>query len=977
MINTVLDNYPPQNLRSHTILRFFAEDLEEKENIKFVEAIFNRGSWVLPTEIFKSSDSFNLKEYTNDKFYQIFNEWVDKRIKHNSFLSQKSKNVNIPNRIIYEFIEALFSINNLGFPVELLSALERLLVNCDSKYLKVLYEKSFNLVITNFDEKEIEIIFGYFSDIYTINPLNNIGQFLYALLDKLTYSHKVFNLSSNFIAKLNALSDAFKKEDYINDYFIVISILQIEIIKNKKLDLNDSKFDYLIRPTIDQLEKGNLVNLIFFNFLMKFNYSFNNYDVDNAIIALLERIQEKTREDHDKNIDYLVNDFIEKSDQYFKLLLFYLNFIPNELSKEILIVFIKTIDGAREFFSSKMLWFNEYNNFTLIPGDIVSYNHPGFQVKIDKAFLTQHEKAKKIKNNFSSKVFDKFYAHGFLNKNNIYNYKKLKNIVSKTRKFGDSIENLEEKLSKIIIPDQFIIEYLNYKTSNKGNVIRFNLPENEKDLRLLKTYNIQATCPSLELFLVNKSYQFLNKQSPFINKSEIFYRYFTVDFNNNIKFNLSECNFWTLLKEYRPNLYKQTYVKEKNNKKAFEKLINAYDNGVILEGIVKSRTKGGLFVEVFGVEVFLPGSQIDINRIQNFDQYLNKKIEFKVINIDYEFKSVVVSRREVLNLSIDKTRKKIISEIEIGGIFEGVVKNITNYGVFVDLGGVDGLIHTKDLSWSKNKNPNEIVELNQKLNVVILDFDSLIRDRSLSLQTLLPSLNIELGLKQLSKDPWDSLGEQFKFGDKVKGKVVNIIGYGIFIEILPGIEGLIHHTEVDWYSRIKDNDLRLKYLKVLFNKGDEVEAVIRNINIEHRKISLSIKRLTKDPRKDLKKWKDLKNKLAIGTQHSCIVKGITKFGVFVELETGIDGLIHKDDLSKDLAEWLKKMTTSDIKAWIRQREYIEHSVTIENGDLNELCEIRRSLCDSEMKLNYGDKLDVVIIEINVEEFKINLGQKQE
>jgi small subunit ribosomal protein S1 len=913
MINTVLDNYPPQNLRSHTILRFFAEDLEEKEKIKFVEAIFNRGSWVLPTEIFKSSDSFNLKEYTNDKFYQIFNEWVDKRIKHNSFLSEKSKNVNVPYRIINEFIEALFSINNLGFPVELLSALERLLVNCDSKYLKVLYEKSFNLVITNFDEKEIEIIFGYFSDLYTINPLNNIGQFLYALLDKLTYSHKVFNLSSNFIAKLNALSDAFKKEDYINDYFIVISILQIEIIKNKKLDLNDSKFDHLIRPTIDQLEKGNLVNLIFFNFLMKFNYSFNNYDVDNAIIALLERIQETTREDHDKNIDYLVNDFIEKSDQYFKLLLFYLNFIPNELSKEILIVFIKTIDGAREFFSSKMLWFNEYNNFTLIPGDIVSYNHPGFQVKIDKAFLTQHEK---VKSNFSSKVFDKFYAHGFLHRNNIYNYKKLKNIVSKTRKFGESIENLEEKLSEIIKPDKFSIEKLNYKGSNRGNIIRFNLPQKEKNLSLLKTYNIQATCPSLELFLVYKSSQFLNKQSPFEYKSESFNRLFTIDFNIKNKFNLSEQNFWTFLKDYRPNLYEKTYLKQEKQKKTFEKLIKAFNNEDILEGIVKSRTRGGMLVDVFGMEVFLPGSQIHVKPIQNYDEYLDKKLEFKVIKIDYEFKSVVVSHKEVIKPIIEEAHKKIISELEIGGIYEGVVKNISNYGVFVSLGDIDGLIHITDLSWFRIKHPSEVVEINQKLNVVVIDFDE---NKS----------KIQLGLKQLVDHPWDTLDVNFKVGDRIKGKVKEIKGYGIFVEITPGVEGLIHCTEVSWKTLIGNNKEREAFLNNLFKNDDEINAEILTLDREERKMSLGIKQLTQDP------WTDITSKYPVGSTHKGIVRNFTNFGVFVELEEGIDGLIHISDLS-----WTKK---------------VKHP--------------------SEFT-NISDTLEVVVLELDVEGRKLSLGHKQ-
>ncbi|WP_228237641.1 30S ribosomal protein S1 [Allomuricauda sp. M10] len=343
--------------------------------------------------------------------------------------------------------------------------------------------------------------------------------------------------------------------------------------------------------------------------------------------------------------------------------------------------------------------------------------------------------------------------------------------------------------------------------------------------------------------------------------------------------------------------------------KAWDRVNNAHDKEEIVQGYVKCRTKGGMIVDVFGIEAFLPGSQIDVKPIRDYDQYVGKTMEFKVVKINHEFKNVVVSHKALIEADIEEQKKEIIGQLEKGQVLEGVVKNITSYGVFIDLGGVDGLIHITDLSWSRINHPNEVVELDQKLNVVILDFDD---NKS----------RIQLGLKQLEKHPWDALGDEIKVGDKVKGKVVVIADYGAFIEVADGVEGLIHVSEMSWSTHLRS-------AQDFVNVGDEVEAVVLTLDREDRKMSLGIKQLTPDP------WTDITSKYPVGSKHKGIVRNFTNFGVFVELEEGIDGLIYISDLS-----WTKKIK--------HPSEFVA----------------------------VGDTLEVEVLELDVEGRKLSLGHKQ-
>ena len=343
--------------------------------------------------------------------------------------------------------------------------------------------------------------------------------------------------------------------------------------------------------------------------------------------------------------------------------------------------------------------------------------------------------------------------------------------------------------------------------------------------------------------------------------------------------------------------------------KAWDRVIAAHDTGEIVNGFVKCRTKGGMIVDVFGIEAFLPGSQIDVKPIRDYDQYVNKTMEFKVVKINHEFKNVVVSHKALIEADIEEQKKEIIGQLEKGQVLEGVVKNITSYGVFIDLGGVDGLIHITDLSWSRINHPSEVLELDQKLNVVILDFDD-------------EKTRIQLGLKQLNAHPWDALSAELNIGDKVKGKVVVLADYGAFIEVAGGVEGLIHVSEMSWSTHLRSAQ---DFMKI----ADEVEAVILSLDRDERKMSLGIKQMTQDP------WTDITAKYPVGSKHTGIVRNFTNFGIFVELEEGIDGLVYISDLS-----WTKK---------------IKHP--------------------SEF-VNVGDKMDVVVLELDVDGRKLSLGHKQ-
>ena len=366
--------------------------------------------------------------------------------------------------------------------------------------------------------------------------------------------------------------------------------------------------------------------------------------------------------------------------------------------------------------------------------------------------------------------------------------------------------------------------------------------------------------------------------------------------------------------------------------RSWERVNAALENNEIVQGYVKCRTKGGMIVDVLGTEAFLPGSQIDVKPIRDYDTFVGKTMEFKIVKINQEFRNVVVSHKALIEAELEQQKKAIISKLEKGQILEGTVKNITNYGVFIDLGGVDGLIHITDLSWGRVSDPKEIVQLDQKLNVVIIDFDD-------------EKKRIALGLKQLTPHPWDALDPNLKVGDKVKGKVVVMADYGAFIEIAPGVEGLIHVSEMSWSAHLHSAQ---EFMKV----GDEVEAVILTLDRDERKMSLGVKQLREDP------WEKIDEKYPVGSKHTAKVRNFTNFGVFVEVEEGVDGLIHISDLS-----WTKKVK--------HPSEFTKIGETIDVQVLDIDKENRRlSLGHKQLEENPWDKFEEVFTQDSIHEGKV-------
>ena len=349
--------------------------------------------------------------------------------------------------------------------------------------------------------------------------------------------------------------------------------------------------------------------------------------------------------------------------------------------------------------------------------------------------------------------------------------------------------------------------------------------------------------------------------------------------------------------------------KRAKTQRSWEEINEALEHDKVIDGYVKSRTKGGLIVDIKGVEAFLPGSQIDIKPIRDYDIYVGKTMEFKVVKINHEFKNVVVSHKVLIEDDLENQKSEIVSKLEKGQVLEGTVKNITDFGVFIDLGGVDGLLHITDISWGRIEHPREVLSLDETINVVVLDFDD-------------EKKRIALGLKQLTEHPWESLDENLEIGAKVKGRIVTVADYGAFLEIIPGVEGLIHVSEMSWSQNLRSPQ---EFLKV----SDTIEAVILTLDRDDRKMSLGIKQLTPDP------WKNITERYPVGSKQSAVVKNMTNFGVFVELEDGIDGLIHISDLS-----WSKK---------------VNHP--------NEFTKV-------------GERLEVVVLELDEENRKLSLGHKQ-
>ena len=830
MFSDILNQYNPKDKQSHGILKFFAEDLDEIERIKFVETIFERGSWILPTEISKLSKSKELKEQTEHHFFRIFNDWVNARIDYSESIAIESKHPFVTIKLSSEFSEVILSLRNLDFSDKIMPLFKKFLEQANANYLNTFLDRNYFLIVEEYKINEIEFLFDFFLGFYYQNLTKRSSDFIYNFLNSLAFSDKIYSLSQSFIEKLRKLSLKLKESEYKSDYTLLIALLLIDLIKRKKLDLSMSIYSPLIEETLEALDKGNHDNLDFYRFLKRFNYSFNNYNVKIDANAFFNKINDSLiRLESQNNLQKqnTLHLFIQSSFQYFELLLFYLEKSSEDQAREFFLKFIAFVDVLRKSFSS-LLWFDEYLNFNIIKGRVVSKIQKGYEVKIETRYFYEKIKEKQIDLPLSDDFVFK-YGFGFLPEKTLNNspeekkaYSSLKNINSETlsKQFSQEDENTELQ--------SYFISNLNYSITNKLKVIiLIPIGESKPIQSVIYKYQLKAFYSFIELFLIDKAFHYLNLDSPLPKlKRGLKHLLTPPHFIDNYKIGLTEDSFWGILRETKPLLYDSIYIRHKNNEKSFKEIQFAFDNNITVSGVISSKAKGGMNVDVFGLQGFLPGSQIEVGKVIDYDVYIGQTMEFKIIkiNLDYNF---VISHKILFNIESEKRKQVILDQLHKGQILEGKVKNITSYGAFVDLGEIDGLIHMSELSWIRLKSPNDVLKLNQNIKVIVLDFDE-------------EKKRIELSFKQLLPDPWDLFDPNIRVGDRIKGEVVEIADFGAFLEIIPGIEGLIHVSEMTWNKNLKKARSHLQI-------GDIIEAVILTINREEKKISMGLKQLIPNP----------------------------------------------------------------------------------------------------------------------------------
>lgn len=818
MFEAALDIHDPTDKRSHSILRFFSEDLTEDEKIEFVRLIFKRGSWTLSTEISRTSQSIKLSEETKNIFKQILEKWVLERIEHSkNRLSAETKNPYLPKKYSYEFREAIIAAKDLDFHPDLMLIIEKFLNECYRAYLDKFIDRVFWLVIDDFSTRELEIFFLYFSDLFINNSSDNIGNFLYLFLRSLAYSPKIFFLSDSFLENLNQLSLKIKSLGKDNDHSLLISVLLIELITFKELNLSKAEYANLILPTINKLERGNLDNLELLSFLHNFNYKFESYNFKEEIDSLLNSIEAnilKVEGAEEITKKAILHHFVKSSNEYFELLVFQLEFIKENDRIIEFKRFIKLIDRLRSSFM-KVMWFKEYDNFVPIEGKIVKALPDGFGVELNSCYINEFLNRQTFKD-LRKKEFIRDNLFGFANKRAFKKSSDLNEYYSflKQNPLKKSYKN--RSLDSVSRINLFHISAVNYSSSNKGSVINL-MPFSDSIYNLLNSFKIKSFFSCTDIFLANEACNLLNVVSPFVARkySPVFVRLLPSTLKPQAKLDLHKDKFWEIIKEYRPNLYNETYIKVKQNEKRFEELIEIYNSGKIIQGTIKSRTKGGFYVDIQGQQAFLPGSQIEYYIIPDYDSYIDKTMDFKIVKIYHEYKSAVVSHRIIYEEERVKQKTNLLSKLKKGLVLTGIVKNITSYGVFMDLGGVDGLIYISNLSWLRVEHPSEIVEIDQQIDVKVIDFD-------------LESSKIDLGLKQLQPHPWDGIDSKIFKEQVIKGKISKLVPTGAVIEVLPGVEGLAHISQIsdDLYSCL--------------NVGQEILVKVIFIDFPRKKIRFSL-----------------------------------------------------------------------------------------------------------------------------------------
>ncbi len=911
MFEKLFKHHNPSQQNSHGIIKFYAERLDELTLKELITELFNANEFTLASEISKLSYYENLIAFTQELLLVKIKDFLHNELIFHSKIPQNNYTIKLTVRKQFEFVSYFSSIFQLGFSYKFKKLISDFILNGHKiltiKIFDAILKSTLKHISYNLNEKIGLYLFG----IQTKNDIEfeKVNAIINIYFKENVISGIIFNLSVEFTSilklKKNELFEINNHNIYsFENYFL------IEISLNKNLDLNTDVYINFINTWLLKFENKIFHQIDLLNFLAKFNYQFHNFNFLAKIQALekkLDDLCEQCESPEQINIQKL--NFAKYLVEHHRNICNYLIFHLEKLEKKDLITELINITLLIKRIKSKLnilIGFEDFNEFNIIQG--VKRRKKNFKIGYQNkdSYLIEilnrdyKEKSVDIINYLDKKGYD--LENRITLKNIEYGFSK------KVSFSNESNKNLPVKVD-LSNPnlELFYIEDINYNINNSGQM--FTLSIDAKGIySRIKSISLSRFFGKVEFWILKQillQCRYSIFSDDFLYKIEVFYGYKP---SNNIHLDLNNNDVYQFIKSNYPIFYGIIQSCRKKTE-SWNSIISAYNKNQICKGRVIRQSNQGVIVDVFGIETFLAGNQIETHKIIGYDDYLDKEIDFKIIYLNENTLNIKISRRVIYESRFKEEKKQIYSNLEKGLVLVGSVKNITSYGIFIDLGGVDGLIHITDLSWGRITHPDEVLTLNQQVNVVILDFD-VEKDR------------IALGLKQLQPHPWDCLDSNIKVGDTINGKVVVINKYGAFIEIKAGIEGLIHVSEMSWsqYMRAAQDFLKI---------GDSVKAVVLTIDPDERKMSLSIKQLMPDP------WNDIENKYTVRKRYHSKVRNFTSFGVFVELEEGIDGLIHISDLS-----WQKK---------------IKHP--------SEFCKV-------------GDTIDVLVLEIDRDNRRISLGHKQ-
>lgn len=904
MFEKLFNKADPNDANSFGIIKYHSERLNDDHLISLINELFNSGAFILASDIAKSSNVHSIKTYTRDKLFKEFNIWLQTELIYHSTVAEVPQ-PKLTKKKKYDFIVFFDSISKFGFSDEMSHNIKDFILKGHPVLTFLIFDANFKALMGSFRISYIQELTLFLFSIKTnlLQEEKKLNSIIHSFLNEIAYTSLIHDFDKDFENHLLVQKNLLIQFNN-HDQYSFKNIFLIEIIVNKELNLANFKNQSFIKYWLKQFAHLGIENTELLKFLAKFNYCFPGYDFKNKLIELnckLNNYIDKSTNFDDVRLNKVKN-ILKESNLIAEYVIFHLERLNEDDALAELIRFKEKIEVIHSSFQS-IVGYKEFNEFIVIEGIKTrkrKTNSSGTSFLVDI-----------LNKEIISKGNDLINYLNSLNIERKENLISIKNITKGFLPYQIQNEKLKPVFSLVNIEnpnlETFYLDRINYYIFNQGQMFLLS----KKNDNLIKAFNalgIKKLFGKLDFWVLNQliKHGLQTKYSNhFINYMG---HYFNFDFDEHNSLKLKGEPFDMFLSKHYSNLF-QLLLTEKEHIISWKKINECFDNNIIFTGDIIRRSAGGFIVNVFGIEAFLPGSQIDFKSVLDYDIYIGKSMEFKVVKINHESRNFVISHRALIEANREKKRKEIFSCLEKGQIIKGTVKNIQSFGVFIDLGPIDGMIHITDLSWGRINHSEEIIHLNQKLNVVVLDFDEEMN-------------RISLGLKQLHPNPWDSLSSKLKIGDKVQGKVVDIEVWGAFVEIVSGFEGIIHVSEISWSKNITSAQ---DFLTI----GNRVEAVIIKLDFEEREMSLSIKELMPDP------WTDIEAKYEVGSKHSVKARHLADFGVFVELEEGVDGLIHISDLS-----WKKKL---------------EHP--------SEFCQ-------------KGDDMQVVVLKMDRENKTVLLGHKQ-